>query len=218
MKHNFSIVWLLFIFVLLYFLKEPLLSLMIKQDYNLETKQIHFEEDYQNLKKEYEALFAFPYQDSNAIISKVFIRDPLLFFEEITILKGKEEHVLLGSAVVNERGLIGVVKKVNSHSSVVELLPNKNTKIAVKIGTINGLLESDDGELKIRNITNKEPLEVNSEIRTTNSGRFDADILVGTVKEIRTTNQNLSAEIIVTPAVDFEQLHYLYVKGSSNYE
>lgn len=210
-KRSISIC-LLILLGILYFTKDYIAAFFITHDKELETKQIHFEEDYQKLKEDYDNLLNYHHLNSNNIISKVIMRDPLEFFDEVTILKGSEEQIHPGSMVINEQGLVGVVKEVNLHSSVVELLPNQNTKVAVQIGNTYGLLESENGILKIKNITDKEIINPNTPITTSDYSFLEGNVLVGTAKEIRSTNQNLSLEIIVEPAVNFDKIEYVSIK------
>ena len=162
MNKKVIILFILFIFLMFYFLKDPVLALLFKNDFNLETKICNDEENYQKLKKEYDELLEYKTIINDNIISKVIIHDPLEFFQSITIIKGKEDNINVGDLVINERGLVGIISKVNKHTSLVELLPNKNTHIAVHIGDVDGLLESDNGKLIIKNITRNDNIAVDS--------------------------------------------------------
>ena len=212
------ILFILFIFLMLYFIKDPVISLLFKNDFNLEEQICNNEEDYINLKKEYDELLEYKSVMSENIISKVIIHDPLEFFSIVTIVKGKEEMVNVGDLVINEKGLIGIVSKVNSHTSLVQLLSNKDTKIAVHIGEVDGLLESDNGQLIIKNITRDDDIKIGSLITTSNYSLLETGLLVGNVKEIHETNHGLSYEIIVEPSVDFNNLNYVTIRKNGIYE
>ncbi len=218
MNKKMVILFILFIFLMLYFIKDPVISLLFKNDFNLEEQICNNEEDYINLKKEYDELLEYKSVMSENIISKVIIHDPLEFFSIVTIVKGKEEMVNVGDLVINEKGLIGIVSKVNSHTSLVQLLPNKDTKIAVHIGEVDGLLESDNGQLIIKNITRDDDIKIGSLITTSNYSLLETGLLVGNVKEIHETNHGLSYEIIVEPSVDFNNLNYVTIRKNGIYE
>lgn len=203
---------ILFSLFLVYLFLDPLFQLFINHDNNLSNQNIVYEEDYQNLKKEYDQLLKFTTENPENTVSKVIFRNPLTFFEEMKILKGQKEHIEKGSLVLNENGLVGVVKEVYEHSSLIELLPNKNTKIAVDIGTTHGLLESQNDQLIIKNLPMSAPIEVGMPINTSSYSLLTPNILVGVVKEVYPTNQNLSYEVIVEPNVDFENLNYVIIK------
>ncbi len=216
MKEKLRISLVIFIVVLISLLVDPIFSIIIKTNNNLDNMSIHYESDYQNLKKAYDDLLEFHSHFEDNIISKVVVHDPLLFFDEVIILKGSDEGITKGSIVINERGLVGIIKGVNNHSSVVQLLGNKDTKIAVKIGEVSGLLESENGTLMIKNITSSKEVSINDVITTSNYGVVAPDITVGKVREIKRTNNNLSYEIVVEPAVDFHNLNYVVIKENEN--
>ena len=218
MNKKVIILFILFIFLMFYFLKDPVLALLFKNDFNLETKICNDEENYQKLKKEYDELLEYKTIINDNIISKVIIHDPLEFFQSITIIKGKEDNINVGDLVINERGLVGIISKVNKHTSIVELLPNKNTHIAVHIGDVDGLLESDNGKLIIKNITRNDNITVDSEVTTSNYSLLQTGLLIGKVKKIHETKENLSYEILVEPSVDFNDLNYVSIRKNDNYE
>ena len=136
----------------------------------------------------------------------------------ITIIKGSEDNINVGDLVINELGLIGIISKVNKHTSIVDLLPNKNTHIAVHIGDVDGLLESDNGKLVIKNITRNDNINIGSDITTSGLGNLPANIYIGKVKEIHETKENLSYEILVEPSVDYNNLNYVSIRKNDNYE
>ena len=193
MNKKVIILLILFIFLMFYFLKDPVLALLFKNDFNLDAKICND-------------------------ISKVIIHDPLEFFQTMTIIKGSEDNINVGDLVVNELGLVGIVSKVNKHTSIVDLLPNKNTHIAVHIGDVDGLLESDNGKLVIKNITRNDNIRVGSDITTSNYSLLQTGLLIGKVKEIHETKENLSYEILVEPSVDFNNLNYVSIRKNDNYE
>ena len=218
MNKKFIILIVLFIFLMGYFLKDPILALMFKKDFNLETKICNNEDNYQKLKKEYDELLDYKTKMTDNIISKVIIHDPLEFFSTVTIIKGKDYDVNVGDLVINELGLVGIISKVNNHTSQVLLLPNKETRIAVHIGDVDGLLESDNGNLIIRNITRNDNITIDSEVTTSNYSLLQTGLLIGKVKEIHEVKENLSYELLVEPSVDFNNLNYVSIRKNDNYE
>ena len=218
MNKKLIILSILFCFLMIYFLKDPLIALLFKNDFNLETKICNDEENYQKLKKEYDQLLEYKTKTNENIISKVIIHDPLEFFSTITIIKGKEDGIKVGDLVINELGLVGIISKVNNHTSLVNLLFNKDTRIAVHIGEVDGLLESENGQLIIKNITRKDDIKEGSEVTTSNYSLIETGLLIGKVKEINEIKENLSYEIIVEPSVNFNDLNYVSIRKNDNYE
>ncbi len=218
LNKNKKIILILFIFLVIYFIKEPVIALLFKNDFNLKDKACNYPEEYLKLKDEYDALLEYKTTINDTLISKVIFYDPLEFFETVTIIKGKSENVAVGDLVINELGLIGIVSKVNTHTSKVALLPNKDTHIAVHIGDVDGLLTSENGNLVIKNITRMDNINVGSSVTTSNYSLLQTGLLIGNVKEIKTNDENLSYELLIEPAVNFNNLNYVTIRKNGNYE
>ena len=218
MNKKVVIIFIIFIFLMIYFLKDPILSLLFKNDFNLINNTCNYDEEYLNLKTEYDSLLEYKSIMNEPIISKVIMFDPLEFFKTVTIIKGREENVEVGDLVINEKGLVGVVSKVSNHTSKVSLLTNSNTHIAVHIGDVDGLLTSENGNLIIKNITRNDNIIVGSDITTSNYSLLETGLLIGKVKDIKSNNENLSYEIQVEPVVDFNNLNYVTIRKNGQYE
>ena len=67
----------------------------------------------------------------NLIMSKVYLRDIYSFSDSLTIYKGSNSGIEEGMAVINNLGLVGVIKKTDKEASVVELITSKNSNISV---------------------------------------------------------------------------------------
>ncbi len=209
---------IIFIFLVVYFLKEPFISLLFKNDFNLKDNICNYDEEFIKLKDEYDKVLQYQSKVEENIISKVIFNDPLEFFEIATIIKGKTENVSVGDLVINEFGLVGVISKVDNHTSKVFLLPNKNTHIAVHIGEVDGLLTSENGNLIVKNLTRNNNILVGSEVTVSNYSLLESGLLVGHVKEIKNDEENLSYSLLITPAVDFNNLNYVTIRKNDNYE
>ena len=219
MKKNIGYGILFFVLLLGILFKDFFYSIWIQKDFNLE-KKIVLESDYQNLKREYEELL----QANNlnvafleeGITSKVILHDPCIFFEEITILKGSEEGIKEEDVVVNERGLIGIISKVASHSSQVILLTNAKTQISVKVQNNYEILQTKEGNLFITDITSKEEILKDAIVYTSSFTSIPGDIPIGKVSSVSTSS--LNQEILVEPFVDFGNLNYVVIKKGLSYE
>ena len=219
MKKNIGYVILFFVLLLGIFFKDFFYSIWIQKDFNLE-KNIVLESDYQNLKREYEELLQTNNLKvsflSDGIISKVILHDPCIFFEEITILKEKEEGIKEQDVILNEEGFVGTVSEVSSHSSQVSLLTNAQTKISVKVQNSYGILKTKEGNLFITDITSKEEIKKDAIVYTSSFTNIPGDIPIGKVTEVSTSS--LNQEILVEPFVNFENLNYVVIKKGLSYE
>ena len=80
------------------------------------------ETDYNELLKTNEFSFS---SNLNLVTSKVMLRNIYEFKDILTIYKGSDQNITVGSPVINEKGLIGIITKLNSTSSEVRLITNK---------------------------------------------------------------------------------------------
>ena len=217
-KYTWYII-LFFVFLMLFYGKDSLYSFLISRDDFLETTVV-LESDYQKLKSEYDALV-----QANAlwntttdefITTKVVIRDPYIFMDEITILKGSEQGITIGDVVMNQDGYIGKIVTTEKNSSQVELLTNKNTELSVRIGNSYGILKRENEELLVSDIISKETIEEGMTVYTSNYTDIPGDIVVGVVSEVK--KNALEQVLKVTPSVDFQNLNYVFVRKKVTYD
>lgn len=143
------------------------------------------------------------------------------WYTEVTIDKGKTEGIEKNMAVVNYKGLVGVVTKVSNYVSTVKLLANENMtdKISVKIKVndryVYGLISnynSKNNSYTVEGISENIDIPTNSEVVTTGmGGTYPSGLLVGNVTKTATDNFDLSKVAIVKSSVDFNDITYLTV-------
>ena len=146
------------------------------------------------------------------ITSRVKYRDVLDFTDELQIFKGSKDGIKENQAVINDKGLIGIIKESDKHISKVELITNKNSNISVRVNDTYGILKYIDNKLIISNITNSSKIvEKGSAVYTSGLGNLPGEIYIGTVSEVALDDLELEQIITVTPAVDFSFITYLMV-------
>ncbi len=74
--------------------------------------------------------------DRKTIAAEIVTRSPDNWFEEVTIDKGSLDHIVKGSAVITNRGVVGQVVSVSEKASVVRLLTDPDQKLGVLIPRI----------------------------------------------------------------------------------
>ncbi len=202
-----------FLFFFLFFGLDFLCSLIIKTDQNLSFQNVS-EIEYEALKKEYDALmtsenFALTLEEK-PIITKVVSHDPYIFFEEVTILKGKYENIEVGDVVYNELGYIGKVVDVKDHHSIVRLFTNRDNTIQVKIQNSYGIFQKDINQFVVKNITSKEPITEGSIVYTSNYSEIPFEMPLAKVTKVETSS--IEQTLIVTPLIKVEELNYCYIR------
>lgn len=215
MKEIYKNTAILLIFFIVFLFKENIYGLFIrinnldKLDYRIaEIKNSYYEKEYKSLLKTISLSNTNNYEYT---YSKVLYRNIYDYFNEMTILKGKNDSIKKNSAVLNEYGLIGTIKKVNKNSSVVSLITNKNSNISVKINNTFGILKYDNNNLVITSINNYQEINIGDIIYTSGIGSLPEGIKVGTVKEISINSLGIEQKIIVNPAVDIDALNYVAI-------
>ena len=145
-KYTWYIV-LFFVFLIFFYVKDYLYSFLLSRDDFLETTVV-LESDYQNLKNDYDALVQtnelWDTTSDEFITTKVVLRDPYVFMDKITILKGSEQGITIGDVVINQDGYVGRIVSTWKNSSQVELLTNQNTELSVRIGNSYGILKREN--------------------------------------------------------------------------
>ena len=211
-KKNAYIIILLILY-LLFLCQDHLLGFLDNTD-NLmssiyDEKLAYYQNEYEEMQK----LLNIEVLDYQAIYSKVILRDIYAFYDEITIGKGSYDGVSKGDLVVNEKGVIGLVKSVNNHTSIVELLTNSNIELSVKINQSYGILTSVDKEIIVKNVKLDDEIKVGDFVTTSGLTSVPGEILVGKVSEIKTDTLGLEYILEVDAVAYLQDISYVAVLG-----
>ncbi len=211
-KKNAYIIILLILY-LLFLCQDHLLGFLDNTD-NLmssiyDEKLTYYQNEYEEMQK----LLSIEVLDYQAIYSKVILRDIYAFYDEITIGKGSYDGVSKGDLVVNEKGVIGLVKSVNNHTSIVELLTNSNIELSVKINQSYGILTSVDNEIIVKNVKLDDEIKVGDFVTTSGLTSVPGEILVGKVSEIKTDTLGLEYILEVDAVAYLQDISYVAVLG-----
>ena len=133
----------------------------------------------------------------------------------IIINAGKSDGVLEGMAVVNERGLVGIVVLASSNSSQVRLLNDPQSSIGARILSSRklGLVEgSPDKKIYLNYIEQNEDIFKGDVLITTEFGEnMPAEILIGRIKKIGVSSNTPYKLIEIEPFADYKRLEYALV-------
>ncbi|MGL5335623.1 MAG: rod shape-determining protein MreC [Enterovibrio sp.] len=140
---------------------------------------------------------------------------------KIFIDKGRVHGVFEGQPVLNERGVVGKVSDISSHSSVVLLLTDKEHGIAVEVQR-NGLRRIANGTgnahaITLDSVSSSDDVQAGDLLVTSGlGGVFPEGYPVATVKSVVSDNSRPFSDIVLTPQVDFDQLPYVLLVWSDN--
>ena len=149
--------------------------------------------------------------DYDVIYSKIVLRDIYEFYDEFTIGKGSKDGVSLQDLVVNQDGVVGIVKEVDHYSSTVLMLTSPKIELSVRIGDAYGILTSQDKKIVVKNITLDEKIEVGDSVYTSGLTSIPGGFLIGEVKEVRTDSLELEYVLDVAATSNLQQFWYVAV-------
>jgi rod shape-determining protein MreC len=133
----------------------------------------------------------------------------------IVINSGKSDGVLEGMAVVNEKGLVGIVMLASNNSSEVRLLNDPQSSIGARILSSRklGLVEgSADKKIYLNYIDQNDDIFKGDVLITTEFGEnMPAEILIGRIKKISVSGDTPYKLIEIEPFADYKRLEYVLV-------
>ncbi|HFI0403067.1 TPA: rod shape-determining protein MreC [Streptococcus suis] len=160
------------------------------------------------------------------IAGSVLVRSPYSWSEKLTINIGEKDGVSQDDLVMSNGGIIGIISSISQDSSEVILLTNADefTKIPVKLSTesgdIYGILsnyDSDSNSFVVNQLSSSNEISTDSEVVTSDlAGATPANVLIGTVKSVKASSNNLNREVFVEPSADFSNIYSVLVVGKSN--
>jgi rod shape-determining protein MreC len=137
------------------------------------------------------------------------------FRNYITINRGASDGIQEGMTVVTDAGLVGVTVGVSSSYALVQLVINRDSRIASRNQRTReeGIIVWEGSEyLVMKNIPRTFDIKTNDVIISSSlSRRFMADFVVGYVAGVVGDQQSLFRKVNVRPAVNFSSLEQVFV-------
>lgn len=204
---------IIIVFLLCFIFKDSVINLFDKNkkndiSYVLENEIDFYKEQYKILLEQKDIDYFEEYKYYNVKVIGTNIYD---FFEKVVTTKPDYNKFKKGDAVINENGFVGVIDVVNKKNIEINLLQNNKTKISVEINGSYGSLEVENKNLLVKNITSDTTINLNDPVYTSGLTTIPGKILVGYVKKVELTDDDLEKILLVRPAVDFENLDYVSI-------
>lgn len=144
------------------------------------------------------------------VTANVITRSPDTWQDMLIVDKGSADGIEGNMAVMSQKGLIGRVVEVNTHTSKVELLTsdNKSTnhfplKITSDSGNSFGILTSYDEkkqQLLATKVSEENDIKEGDVVQTSGlGGNSPANLPVGTVAEVKTNSFGVEREVYIKP-------------------
>ena len=144
------------------------------------------------------------------ILTKVKYKNIYDFNDEIILYKGSKDKIKKGQAIVNEKGLVGIITKVNKNTSQGKLITNKDNKISVKINDNYGILDYDK-KLIVSNLLDSAQINIGDKVYTSGITNIPGDIYIGKVKEVIKDDLNIEQKAVIDMAVDLNEISYVVI-------
>ncbi len=148
-----------------------------------------------------------------SVTARVYSSGASSFDQVRFILKGSDDGIAVGQAVVDERGLIGRIDAVTASTARVRLLTDPIVSVGVRVqetnetGVITGL---GTGTLRLDMFDASTPVTAGSVV-VTDGSRFPPGILVGYVAESADAAVDFVLRTTVEPAAELGKLDYVKV-------
>jgi rod shape-determining protein MreC len=150
-----------------------------------------------------------------ALGARVIARDPMLWFQGLTIDRGEQSGVRRGMAVLSPEGVVGQVAEVSRSTARVLLLTDRNSGIDAFIqrtrarGIVQGALENG---CHMKYLRHGEDVRVGDLVFTSGlDGIFPKGILIGEVTELSTHDRGLLQLAVVRPRVALDRIEEVLI-------
>ncbi len=149
------------------------------------------------------------------ITSEIAGRTTIELRRYFTLNKGTDDGVQRGMAVRSPAGLIGLIVGASDNYSLMELILNRNIRIACKVvrNDINGILFWGGGDdFFLKNIPESYDVKAGDRIITSNaSNRYPKNIPIGQITNIEEDPSSLFLKVKVKPFVEFSTLQEVFI-------
>lgn len=155
--------------------------------------------------------------DFRLIPARIFNKSTLGNNNWMTLDKGSEDGVVAGMGVINDNGVVGIVRSVSENYSLVMSVLHRDMRIsgAIRNKGNHGLLlwrSSDPRMLDLDYIPRHVELQVGDTVVTSGySNIFPKEIIIGTITSSRVPQGQSFHEVKVKLAYDFFDVDYVYI-------
>lgn len=221
MKNIYKNSLLFIIFIVLLLFRGTFLKLFNKNfQENINETALKLEND--NLKQELsnylKDIDTTKYLNYDYKISRIIFTNFNDLYNTGLVLVGKSDGIKKGDLVMNDDGLIGIIREVRPNSSVVDIITGTK-ELSVKINDTYGILSNYnklDEVFTISKIDNYENIKVGDKVYTSGLGEFKPGIFVGNVVAIHKDEFGLEQNITMSSDISFNNLNYVIILSGNN--
>lgn len=149
----------------------------------------------------------------------VIAKDPGNWFNIFRVDRGSKDGVVYNSPIITSKGLVGRITQTDVMSSKAESIIDLNSVVYGRLVRTRDLVRikgdmtlKDQGLCRMDYIPVDVDIMVGDVIETSGiGGIYPKGILIGKVKEVRKSNNELNKYAVVEPAVDFKRLEEVII-------
>ena len=148
------------------------------------------------------------------VAAKVAGKNFNLYRNNITLNVGSVNGILPRMPVVNDRGLIGIIRETTEHYCIVTTMQNIDFRASVKVqrSRVDGIIAWDGTNLILRNVSKTSDVKIGDVIFTSEYSRtFPPNIRIGIVSSVQDESGSLFKKVVVTSSIDFIRLEEVFV-------
>ncbi|MCR0504051.1 rod shape-determining protein MreC [[Clostridium] innocuum] len=161
--------------------------------------------------------------------AEVILRDQATWNNEVTINKGSKEGIKVGMAVESTDGMVGKIKSVSSHTSVVKLLTSEDKLNSASIKILLDEKKSSLGVLQSYDVKRgcyivllfDDSSEIKKGMQVVTSGKgggYPSGLLIGTVDSVQALSNQTGQTIYVRPIDEFQTFSVVSIIGEKGDE
>lgn len=159
--------------------------------------------------------------------TNIIAKDPGNWFNIFRVDRGSNDGVVYNSPIITSKGLVGRITQTDAMSSKAESIIDLNSVVSGRIVRTRDLVRvlgdmtlKDQGLCRMDYIPLDVDIMVGDAIETSGiGGIYPKGIIIGKVKEVRKSNNELNKYAVIEPAVDFKRLEEVIIlKNRANIE
>lgn len=165
--------------------------------------------------------------DTKIVTCSVIKRSSETWNQTVTVSAGSKQGVKENMLVRTSEGMVGLITKVQTNTSTVELLTSENltNDVAVKMSlpdgsTIEGVVQSYDvtrNEYCMSLFDNDANVTSGQSVATSGKGgNYPGGVLVGTVTEVERNDDSLISTVYVQPISNIQSFNYVFIMGNED--
>lgn len=161
-------------------------------------------QDVEQVRSENRALRAL-LENSDRTLQRVVVAAPIVSFAMPAVQIGSQDGVQVGSVVVGEGTVLGVLSEVSSTNSRVELLAQLQSKpiLAQTATGVQGLVRGERGSIWLTEVPSDAQIAVGERVATVGQVGIPKGLLIGVVSSTYARPQDATMQIQVRQLVSF---------------